>query len=220
MGLSAEVEFVKTSNSSGVLATSTNSVTMKHTISYSETSSLHPADIYHEFCRAKLDEYGFKYVESAALLALRDCAKDDPKYIVDANSAVTIVAEVYTSWLLFTYFEESEERRQEIVQRFESTDALTSLHTRMGFWGTAGIAYYKISSEWAGKEFPSKLIQAAIRRASDRDGISQELTTIETILGKLPKVGKINEQFSDSMQLEILDVITRLFSAKTGLTCE
>ena len=163
--------------------------------------------------------YGFKLIENAALAALKDCSKDEPKYIIDANSAVVIASEVYTSWILFTYFPESEERRQEIVQRFASSDALTSVHTRMGFWGIAGIAYYRISSEWAGKEFPSKQIEAAIGRAADGKAISEELSKIESILRELPKIEKVNEQFSNETQLQILDVITRLFSAKTGLEC-
>ncbi|MGI0091085.1 MAG: hypothetical protein ACREBS_05205 [Nitrososphaerales archaeon] len=221
LALSGEVEFVKVSSSNrgGVLATSTNLSDMKHAISYGDASSLDPADIYHEMCRAKLDEYGFKSIENVALVALKDCAKDDPKYIIDANSAVVIVSEVYASWLLFTYFQEAEERRQEIVLRFASSDALTSVHTRMGFWGIAGIAYYKISSEWAGKEFPSKQVDDAIKRASDGKAIFDELSKIEGILRGLPKIEKMNEKFSDSSQLQILDIITRLFAAKTGLEC-
>ena len=69
---------------------------MKHTVSYSGADSLDPADVYHEMCRAKLYELGFKSIENAALVALKDCAKDDPKYIFDANSSVVIVSEVYS----------------------------------------------------------------------------------------------------------------------------
>ena len=220
LGLAGEVEFARATNPSGVLATSTNTVTMKHVISYSDVSNLDPIDVYHEMCRAKLDEYGFKFVDNAALLSLRDCAKNDPKYIIDANSAVVIVSEVYSSWLLFRYFDESEARRQEIVQRFESSDALTSLHTRMGFWGIAGIAYYRISSEWAGREFPTRLVEAAIARCADGEAISRELSTIEAVLAELPKIEKTNEMFTDTMQLQILEVITRLFSANSAWVCE
>lgn len=222
LGLYGQVEFVKVSSrASGILATSTNTLDMKHTISYSDAATLDTADVYHEMCRAKLDEYGFKSVENAALVALRDCSKNDPKYIMDANSAVVIVSEVYTSWLLFTYFpEESEERRQRIVQRFQSSDALTSLHTRMGFWGVAGITYYKIASEWSGKEFPSKFVESAISRATDGKAISEELSKIEAVLRELPRVDRVNEPLSDTMQLQILDAITSLFCAKTGLECE
>ena len=205
-----------------ILATSqtTSTLEMKHTVSYSEASTLDPADVYHEMCRAKLYELGFKSVENAALVALKDCAKDDPKFIFDANSAVVIVAEVYTSYLLYTYFpEESEARREETVQRLESSDALTSLHTRMGFWGTGGIVYYRIASAWAGKPFPSKQVLAAIERASDGKAIAEEYAKVETSLSLLPKIESIDVPFDDPMQLQILSVIVGLFSAKTGLDC-
>ena len=222
LDLRGEVEFVKLPGSAGrVLASSvaTPSLELKHTIKYSEASSLDPADVFHEFSRAKLYELGFRSVENAALVALRDCSKDDPKYIFDANSAVVLVSEVYTSYLLYTYFpEESDQRRNEIVQRFTSTDALTSLHTRMGFWGIGGIAYYKLASEWAGKNFPSKQVEAAIGRASDGKAISEKLSQIELVLKKLPRMGE--KDFGDSEQIQILSIIIELFSAKTGLNCE
>jgi len=225
LGLNGELEFVpvKGGNAKGkILATSQTKSTLelKHTVTYSGTSSLDPADVYHELCRAKLYELGFKSIENAALIALKECVKDDPKYIFDVNSAVVIISEVYASWLLYTYFpEESEERRQETILRFESSDALTSLHTQMGFWGIGGIIYYQIASEWAGKPFPSKEIKAAVTRASDGNAISDEKTKIENVLSALPKIGKISEPMSDTMQLQILSIIADLFSAKTGLDC-
>ncbi len=222
LDLKGEIEFQRVSTRQGVfLATSTNSVTMKHTIAYSSAETLDPADVFHELCRAKLDEFGFRTIEAASLSAMRDCCKEDPKYIVDANSAVVVVSEVYSNWLLFTFFpSESEARREEIVLRFESSDALTSLHTRMGFWGTAGIAYYKIASEWAQKPFPSRQIESAIKRASDGEAISSELEKIEPILAGLPRIKDLNFSLSDTDQLLMVDSITKLFSAKTGINCD
>ncbi|MHB8566883.1 MAG: hypothetical protein ACYC7D_06720 [Nitrososphaerales archaeon] len=217
LGLKGEIEFRHVSRS-GVLATSTNSVTMSHTIAYSNIETLDAADVFHELCRAKLDEFGFKTIEAASLSAIRDCCKDDPKYIIDANSAVIVVSEVYSNWLLFTFFpEESNSRREELVLRFESTDALTSLHTRMGFWGTAGISYYRVASKWANKHFPSKQVQAAIARARDGTSIAEELAKIEPILSGLPR---ISSGLSDTDQILIVDSITKLFSAKTGIECD
>src|SRR5579862_7908112 len=192
LGLTGDVEFVQKSGGKGrILATSVadSSLELKHTIIYSDADSIDPADVYHEFCRARLYELGFRTVENAALMALKDCAGDDPKFIFDANSSVVIISEVYVSWMLYSYFnEECERRRQDTVLRFESSDALTSLHTQMGFWGTAGIAYYRLASEWAGKNFPAKQIEAAITRASDGKSIEDELKKIDTILVELPKI--------------------------------
>ena len=196
---------------------------MRHTILYSKVDTLHEADVFHELCRAKMDELGFKTIEAAALSAMRDCCKDDPKQIIDANSSVVVVSEVYISWLLFTFFpEESNERREEIVLRFESSDALTTLHTRMGFWGTAGIAYYKLASEWSGKQFPSKQIEAAIRRASDGKEILDELGKIESISRELPKINEdLNSMvLSETDQIRIVECMVKLFSSKTGLECD
>jgi hypothetical protein len=224
LDLTGEVEFVQKDGPDGrILAASAqkSSLEMKHVVLYSNADSLDPADVYHEMCRAKLYELGFKGIENVALMAIKDCAGDDPKYIFDANSAIVIVSEVYTSYLLYVNFpEESENRRQEIVLRFESQDALTSLHTQMGFWGTAGIAYYKLAAEWAGKSFPTRQVEAAISRASDGKSISEELTKIEAVLSQLPKPGNPVRDFSDSEQIQIIAVISELFSAKTGIQCD
>ena len=221
LGLSGEIEFRSVRGRSELLSTSTNSVTMRHTILYSNIETLQEADVFHELCRAKLDEYGFKTIEAAAISAMRECCKDDPKHIIDANSSVVVVSEVYTSWLLFTFFpEESNTRRMEIVLRFESSDALTSLHTRMGFWGTAAIAYYKLASEWSGNQFPSKQIEAAIHRASDGSVILEELERTEATLRDLPKINDLNSVLSDTDQIRMVECIVRLFSKKTGLECE
>jgi hypothetical protein len=219
LGLAGQIEFLQKDGPDGrILETSTSE--LKHIVVYSKADSLDPADIYHEMCRARIYELGFKSVENPALTALKECAGDEPKYIFDANSAVVIIAEVYSSYLLYSCFpEESEKRRQEIVLRFESEDALTSLHTQMGFWGTAGLAYYRIASEWAGKLFPLKQIEAAISRASDGKTISEELVKIHAALVQLPRMQNPAKEFSEVERIKILSVITELFSSKTGLNC-
>ena len=154
---------------------STRTGTTGHVISYSNASSLEAVDVFHELCRAKLNELGFITVEAAALDAMRDCSKDDPKYIRDANSAATIVIETCANSLLFSLFpEESRTQRERIVLRFESTDALITLHTQMGFWGTAGVCYYRAASANSGTPFPQDLIEKAIERASDGQEIRKE----------------------------------------------
>lgn len=219
--MKGDIEFHKLAGMQRILATTTNSVSMGHMISYSNIESLDSADVFHELCRAKLDELGFKSIEEAALSAIKDCCKDDPKYIVDANAAVVVTSEVYSNYFLFSFFpEESEARRQEMISRFESSDALTSLHTRMGFWGTAGLAYYKIASQWAGKSFPTERIEAAIKRASAGALISEELTKIEPVLQGLPRVKDLNVLLSEAEQISMVDSITKLFSAKTDVKCD
>jgi len=224
LGLSGEVEFVQRDGPEGRILVASNtkaSLEMKHVFVYSNAASLDPTDVYHEMCRAKLYELGFKTVENAALVALKDCAGDDPKYIFDANSAVVIVSEVYSSYLLYSNFsEESEKRRVATVLRFESSDALTSLHTQMGFWGTAGIGYYKLAAEWSGRSFPTKQVDAAISRATDGPGIAEELQKTEAALAELPRLDNPIKNFSDSQQIQILSVISELFTAKTGIQCD
>lgn len=229
LGLKDSIEFKSVPKSqastlrigSEFLSTSTNALTLTHTIMYSDSSSLKQADIYHEFCKAKLNECGFTTIEAASLNGMRDCSKDDPKYIRDANSALAIVSEVYASSLLFSKFEEeAKESRERIVLRFESSDALTSLHTQMGFWGTAAVSYYKLASEWAGVAFPQKQIEQAIERASDGSEIKKEYEQINNLLSNLPKVDLLQiERISDVESIQIVDVIVRLFGAKTGLQC-
>jgi hypothetical protein len=207
--------------SSEFLSTSTNGLTLAHTIMYSDPISLKSSDIYHELCRAKLNECGFTTIEAASINAMRDCSKDDPKYIRDTNSAVIIVSEVYSNFLLFSKFEdESRDSRNNIILRFESSDALTSLHTQMGFWGTASVCYYKLASEWTGMDFPQKQIEEAIRRSSAASEIENEYEQINQLLNTLPRVDLNQiERISDTESIQIVDVITRLFGAKTGLEC-
>jgi hypothetical protein len=229
LGLKGSIEFKSVPRSqasslrigSEFLSTSTNALTLSHTIMYSDVTSLNPADIYHEFCKAKLNECGFTTIEAASLSAIRDSSKSDPKYIRDTNSAVVIVSEAYASSLLFSNFkEEARDSRESIVLRFESSDALTSLHTQMGFWGTAGLSYYKLASQWAGVIFPQKQIEQAIERASDGEEIKKEYQQINELLSSLPNIDLLQtERISDSDSIQIVDVITRLFSAKTGLEC-
>jgi hypothetical protein len=217
LNLKGDVEFkpVPSLHSSFVLNTTTNAVSQTHVVTYSDSSTLDPADVYHELCKAKLYELGFTTIESAAFSAMRDCSKDDPKYIRDASSAETIVLETYANTLLFKAFPESEQRRYEIVMRFESADALQSVHTQMGFWGTAAVCYYREASRRAGVPFPEKFIQSAVDRSSEE--ISNEYAAINTILHELPPLGE--ESISDQDSIKIIEVIVDLFSAKTNLKC-
>ena len=205
------------------LSTTTDQLTTTHAIHYSNPETLDPADVYHEFCRAKLNECGFTTIEAASLNAMRDCSEDDPKYIRDANSSVVVVSEVYATSLLFSTFDnEVRERNEGIISRFESHDALKSLHTQMGFWGTAAVCYYKIASEWSHLQFPQRQIEQAIDRTSKNGGeeIKTEYAKINSLLNDLPQVDLIQiERISDVDSIKIVDVIVRLFTAKTELDC-
>ena len=193
---------------------------MAHIISYSDASSLEPADVLHELCRAKLNEVGFTTIELVALEAMGDCCKADPKYIRDANSAATIVLEAYVNSILFSLFpEESKTQRERRVLRFESSDALTTLHTQMGFWGTAGVCYYMSASISSGNQFPKDLVEKAMARASDGEVIRKEYDAVNSLLQELPKIDLGVERIPDEDNFKIMDVMVRLFSTKTGLEC-
>jgi hypothetical protein len=192
-----------------------------HVISYSDASSLEAVDVFHELCRAKLNELGFNTVEAAALNAMRECGKDDPKYIRDANSAAAIVLEALANSILFSLFpEESRTQRERRVLRFESTDALTTLHTQMGFWGTAGVSYHLEASKRSGTPFPEDLIEKAMERASDGQEIRKEYDQVNSLLEELPEIDLGLERLPDEDSVKMIDVMLRLFAAKTGLECE
>jgi len=187
---------------------STRSNINKHVISYSDASSLEAFDVFHEMCKAKLNELGFNRIEAAALDAMRDCGKDDPKYIRDANSAAAIVLETLANSNLFSLFpEESRTQRERMVLRFESTDALTTLHTQMGFWGTAGVSYYLAASNRSGTPFPQDLVEKAIVRASDGQEIRKEYDVINSLLDELPKINPSLELLANEDSLKIVDVM-------------
>jgi hypothetical protein len=199
----------------------TRTIGSTHVISYSEATSLEPVDVFHEMCRAKLNELGFVTIEEAALEAMRDCSKDDPKFIRDANSSVTIVQETLVNSLLFSHFpEESRAQRERMVLRFESSDALTTLHTQMGFWGTAGVSYYRAASSRSQVPFPEEMISKAIDRASDGETIREEYDQINSTLNELPEINLDGpERLSEQVGMKIFEVMMRLFSAKTGIEC-
>lgn len=177
-------------------------------------------DVFHTLCIAKLYEMGFTTIEAAALDSIRICSKDDPKYIVDANSAETIVVETYANTLLFSLFpEESKAQRERMVLRFESSDALTSLHTQMGFWGTAGVSYYRTASSNCAIPFPDDFIDKAIERALGGAEMRKEYDAINLLLAELPIIDLQMEKLPQDDSIMIVDLIVRLFSAKTGLEC-
>lgn len=194
---------------------------MSHVIMYSDVSLFDEVDVYHELCKAKLYEMGFLTIEMAALSAMRDCTKDDQKYIRDANSAVTIVMETLVNTLLFSFFQEESKAKRELMSlRFESSDALTTLHTQMGFWGIAGVSYHLAASLNSKVPFPTELVENAIERASDAKEIWKEYEMVNSLLQELPKLEfKVVERISDQDGMQITDIITRLFSTKTGLDC-
>ncbi|MDG6904281.1 MAG: hypothetical protein JRN20_00690 [Nitrososphaerota archaeon] len=191
-----------------------------HIISYSNVSSLNQTDVFHALCIAKLNEMGFTTIEAAALDSIRICTKDDPKFIVDANSAETIVVETYANSLLFFHFpDESKVQRERMILRFESSDALTTLHTQMGFWGTAGVSYHRAASNNSNIPFPNDLIEKAMQRASDGVEIKKEYDAINLLLEELPKIDVQVERLTPEDSIRIVDLMVRLFSAKTGLEC-
>jgi hypothetical protein len=223
LGLKGEIEFRRARVPNRfVLATSTDAETLRHVVAYSDSSSLEEADVYHELCRAKAYELGFAGAETLALNAMRDCSKEDPKYIADANAAAVVASEVYANCLLFLRFpEESAARREELLRSFETTDALTGLDTRMGFWGLAGMAYYRLACERTGNTFPTDRIDKAIDRSPQASSIRRAYTHSYSILSELPQIktdGEI-EAFDEVERARIAEAIVRLFSAKTGLEC-
>jgi len=188
-------------------------------ILYPQAKSLEEVDVLHALCKAKLNELGFTTIEAAALDSIRICSKDDPKYIIDATAAESIVIETYSNTLLFSYFpEESKAQRERMVLRFESSDALTSLHTQMGFWGTAGVSYYREASHSCDLPFPEEIIEKAMERASSE--IRKEYDVVNSLLDELPKIDAHVEKLTPEDSIKIVDVIVRLFSAKTGLECQ
>ncbi len=199
----------------------TRSSGTSHVIMYSDVSLLDEVDVYHELCKAKLYELGFSPIETAALNVMRDCTKDDPTYIRDANSAVTIVLETFANMILFSFFQtESEAVRERMSLRFQSSDALTNLHTQMGFWGTGGISYHLAASLSSNVPFPRRPVEKAIERASGGQEILKEYDVINSLLQELPKLNFNGlERISEQDGMQIIDVIVRLFSAKTGLEC-
>lgn len=219
--LRGSVEWRAVQKSLGTEYLSTWSNGPAHVVSYSNIASLTPADVFHEMCKAKLNELGFTTIETAALDAMRECCKDDPKCIRDANSVVTIVSEMYVNSILFSLFpEESKTRRERMILRFESSDALTTLHTQLGFWGTAGVCYYRVASSNSRMPFPEDQVAKAIARASDGIEIRKEYDATNSLLEELPKMDVQIERLAPEDSIRIVDIILRLFSAKTGLKCE
>jgi hypothetical protein len=213
LAITGKLEFKAGHDSHSSLSLITSST--DHIIAYSNTNEIQPTDVFHELCRAKMNELGYTTIENASLNAMRECCRDDPKYIRDANSAVAIVSEVYTNYLLFSYFEEESRKiREHMIQKFTSITALNSLHLQMGFWGIAGVCYYKLASELANVPFPESQIHKAIQHCST--DVSSAYYTINDILPSLPQLKGIHSRISDTDSIEIVGVIVRLFSSKTG----
>ena len=90
----------------------------------------------------------------------------------------------------------------------------------MGFWGTAGVSYHLAASTNSNIPFPKDLVEKAMERASDGKEIKKEYDQINSLLQELPKLEiESLERISEQDGMQIIDVIMRLFSAKTGLEC-
>ena len=191
----------------------------KHTIAYSSADRIDQVDVLHELCKAKLNELGFAEIKAVAEKKMQDCSKSSLQYFRDANSAMVTVAETLVNSILFSQFpEESRVKRESTIGRFESTDALTSIYTQVGFWGPAQISYYRKASLNSGIPFPGDLIEKAMIRASEE--MKKEYDTVNAALEELPKIDLNIEQISKEDSIRIVGVTVQLFQAKTGLKCE
>lgn len=229
LGFTGQVKFMKTSMGNmtipnlGVqtLLTCSNELCTEHTISYWDISSIAEADVYHELCHVKLNEYGFKRIETVALNRMKVSYGNSVELKSDAENAVRFVAEVYAQSLFFTYFrDESLSIRRELLTAFQSSDRLDALHRQSGFWGASYVSYEKMAFEWVNEPFPDHEIEQAIQRTTNAAIIMKEYQCINAVLSNLPKaVDERESHFSIDEESHIVESIIALFSAKTNLTC-
>ena len=93
LGFAGQVKFTKISRRNMTvpnfgeqkLLTCSNELCTEHTISYSDISSIAEADVYHELCHVKLNEYGFKRIETVAPNRMKACCGNSPELMNDAE---------------------------------------------------------------------------------------------------------------------------------------
>jgi len=127
--------------------TSSNDDTSQHLIKYVE--ALDDSGMFHELCHLKLNEIGFKKVETEVEHMLPDLKSDKERD--EMKKAVILVAEVYANFLLFKYFkQESKPDMENLDKKFLTSKAIVIVVRKFEYMGIASAAGHRISKKWNG----------------------------------------------------------------------
>ncbi len=200
--------------------TSTTEDLSKHTIKYVANVRLEDHLFFHEFSRAKLNEIGFRRVESLIDERISKCCSSEEE-AAEMRIARTLVAETLVDAILYRYFRnESEELRNELDYSFLMTANLRNVERRLGLQGITQAAGYRVSKRQAGLG-ENAAFGGAVRQAFGEGDAVKNYERILAILSRLPQVGGVDriKQLSDAEVGVIIDCVLDLFEIETGKKC-
>lgn len=200
--------------------TSTTGDLSKHTIKYVANVRLEDHLFFHEFSRAKLNEIGFRTVESLIDEKISKCCSSEEE-AAEMRVARTLVAETLVDAILYRYFrKESEELRNELDYSFLMTANLRSVERRLGLQGITQAAGYRVSKKQAGLG-ENAAFGSAVREAFKEGEAAKNYERILAILSRLPQVGSADgiKKLDDDEVAVVVNCILDLFEVETGRKC-
>jgi len=158
-----------------------NNDASQHLVRY-VADRLEDADLFHEFCHAKMNEIGFKKVETEMERRGQSLPSNQREV---QNRAVILIAEVYANALLFSNFRnESESIRANLDYSCLFTNSLRSVVQALGYTGIAQIVGHRVSRRWSGQSNDNAFRLAFEQTFSGGERVAY--TEIHTLMSRLP----------------------------------
>lgn len=202
------------------VATSTTEDLSKHTIKYVANVRLEDHTFFHEFSRAKLNEIGFRKVESLVDEKISKCCTSEEE-AAQMRIARVLVSETLVDAILYRFFrKESEELRNELDYSFLMTANLRSIERRLGLQAITQAAGYRVSKRQAGLG-ENAAFGSAVRETFGEGEAAKNYERTLATLSRLPQVGSADgiKKLDDAEVGVIVDSVLELFEIETGKKC-
>lgn len=188
-------------------ATISNADASQHLIKYVLGSPIEDSDFFHEFCHVKLNEIGFKKVETIIEQKVGLCCKSRLEQ-EELNRAVIFIAETYANSLLFRHFkEESELVREYLGCSFLFTVPLRRIVQKLGYSAIAQIVGYRIAKKWC-RYNDDVALRTAFEEAFRGNSVLQIYTRLYSIMSELPPIRECGEEIQN-MTPEDVDTVVK-----------
>jgi len=187
--------------------TSSNEDASEHLIRYVLDSNLRDSDLFHELCHVKLNEIGFKKVETIMERKAESLPQSEPEHN-EMNGAVIFIAESYANSLLFRHFkEESEPVREELDNRFLFALPLRESVRKEGYVAIALAAGHRVAKIWSGYN-EDVAMRVAFEEAFRGSTVLDIYNRLYSIISSMPQIKELAGQIQN-ISPEDVDAIVR-----------
>lgn len=202
-------------------ATFTTGDLSKHTIKYAADVRLDDQVFFHEFCRAKLNEAGFRKVEVSIEAKTNACCSSEAE-ASQLRISTVVVVETLVDAILYRFFRaESEEVRSQLDYSFLMVGNLRDLERRFGFSAIAQAAGFRISKMQAGLGDNGALGKAVHEAFGGEKGTGEDYERVFSALSKLPHLGGPEgvKELTEEDVKTVVDCILDIYEIQSGKRC-